>query len=733
MSRLQIEAEVGDIIAEELAKQKEALNQAERKQLVGDILDELLGLGPLEPLLKDPTITDILVNGHDQVFVERYGVLEPSLVRFKDEKHLLRIIQKIVSAVGRRIDESSPMVDARLADGSRVNAVVPPLALDGSLLSIRKFARVPISMDRLVEIGSIPAQVAQALRAIVGSRLNVLISGGTGSGKTTLLNAMSASIDGRERIVTIEDSAELQMQQEHVVRLETRPPNIEGKGEIAQRDLVKNALAHAPGPDHRRRGSRGRSIRHAPGNEYGSRRLDDHGACQYHPRRLSRVEQMIGMSGIDIPPKSSRAQIASAIHVVVQVARLADGRRKVVSVSELTGMEGEVITMQEIFRFRQSGVSNDGIVQGRFEATGIRPRFLDQMISHGITLAGRPIPARREVRVMSPIWIRALVLICTFGAVVLLAETLLRAYGSARTEGREINLRLRLIGRGRTTGETMNILRRTASSVPEGLPPFLDRMARKFERMLMQAQLTVSTGRLMLAVLIAPFAIFFGLLVLMSARWGIGINLGRIVISVAFALVLGAFLPLMVINFKATRTRKRMEEQFPVALDVFVRGLRAGHPIAAALELLTVEMPDPIGSQFGIVVDEVTYGAELRDALQNMAERWDLDDMRMFVVSLSIQNETGGNLAEILENLSRVIRERHSMLLKVRALSSEGRMTALMLTVLPVFTFVMLFIFNPHFFMDVADDPWFVPGFTVLIVLYAIGFFTIRKMVDLKV
>ena len=226
MSRQQIEAEVGDIVAEELAKQNQALNQAERKQLVGDVLDELLGLGPLEPLLKDPTITDILVNGHDRVFVERYGVLEPSAARFKDEKHLLRIIQKIVSAVGRRIDESSPLVDARLADGSRVNAVVPPLALDGSLLSIRKFARTPISMDRLVEIGSVPMQVAEVLKAVVGSRRNVLISGGTGSGKTTLLNAMSAFIDGRERIVTIEDSAELQLQQEHVARLETRPRNI---------------------------------------------------------------------------------------------------------------------------------------------------------------------------------------------------------------------------------------------------------------------------------------------------------------------------------------------------------------------------------------------------------------------------------------------------------------------------------------------------------------------------
>src|SRR3954453_4171053 len=242
----QIQDEVGDIVAEELAKQNHALNQAERRQLVSDVLDELLGLGPLEPLLKDPTITDILVNGHASVFVERFGVLEPSPVRFKDERHLVRIIQKIVSAVGRRIDESSPMVDARLADGSRVNAIVPPLSLDGSSLSIRKFAKVPISMERLVEIGSVPMQMSEVLKAVVGSRRNVLISGGTGSGKTTMLNAMSAFIDGRERIVTIEDSAELQLQQEHVVRLETRPPNIEGKGEVIQRDLVKNSLRMRP-------------------------------------------------------------------------------------------------------------------------------------------------------------------------------------------------------------------------------------------------------------------------------------------------------------------------------------------------------------------------------------------------------------------------------------------------------------------------------------------------------
>jgi pilus assembly protein CpaF len=387
MSRAQIQDEVGDIIEEELAKQRHALNAAERRQLTDDVLDELLGLGPLEPLLKDATITDILVNGCDHVFVERYGQLEPSPVRFKDERHLLRIIQKIVSAVGRRVDESSPLVDARLADGSRVNAVVPPLALDGSLLSIRKFAKVPISMGRLVEIGSVPAQVAEVLRTIVGARLNVLISGGTGSGKTTMLNAMSAFIDGRERIVTIEDSAELQLQQEHVARLETRPSNIEGKGEIAQRDLVKNALRMRPDRIIVGEVRSGEAFDMLQAMNTGH----DGSMTTVHANTardsLSRIEQMVGMSGIDIPMRSIRAQISSAIHIVVQVARLSDGRRRLISLSELTGMESDVITMQEIFRFRQTGIGADGSVQGKFEATGIRPRFLEQAMSHGMSLS----------------------------------------------------------------------------------------------------------------------------------------------------------------------------------------------------------------------------------------------------------------------------------------------------------------------------------------------------------
>jgi tight adherence protein B len=333
---------------------------------------------------------------------------------------------------------------------------------------------------------------------------------------------------------------------------------------------------------------------------------------------------------------------------------------------------------------------------------------------------------------MNDAWIRALILACIFGAVLLAVETLVSFLANRRGEGKAINLRLRMIAQGRGREETMSLLRRRASSLPTGLPQMFQKLGQKFESMLIAAQVTIPTGRLMLAILLAPIALFFFILFIMAVL-GAPLALGRLVLIATFSAVAGAVLPLMLLQIKANRTRKKMQEQFPVALDVFVRGLRAGHPIAAALDLLTVEMPDPIGSQFGVVVDEVTYGAELRDALQAMAERWELDDMHMFVVSLSVQSETGGNLAEILENLSTVIRERQSMMLKVRALSSEGRMTAIMLTALPIFAFTFLFITNPGFYLDVADDPAFLPGFVTLIVMYVIGFIIIRKMVDLKV
>ena len=386
MPRPEFESEVGDIIRGMLAKETTLLNDRERKQLVADILDELLGLGPLEPLLKDPAISDIIVNTHRQVCVERDGQIDITPVRFKDEDHLLRIINKIVSAVGRRIDESQPVVDARLADGSRINAVIPPAAVDGGLLSIRKFAKLPYDLPRLVTAGTVSAGMVQVLEVLVRGRLNVLISGGTGAGKTTMLNAMSAAIGHRETLVTIEDAAELQLQQPMVRRLETRPPNTEGRGEITQRDLVKTALRMRP--DRiivgEVRGPEALDMLQAMNTGHAGSMSTIHANT---PRdALARLEQMISMAGFDLAPYSVRSQIASAIHVVIQLARGPDGKRRITSFQEVDGMDNDVITTNEIFRFRRTGTGEEGQVHGHFEATGIRPRFANEVESLGLYL-----------------------------------------------------------------------------------------------------------------------------------------------------------------------------------------------------------------------------------------------------------------------------------------------------------------------------------------------------------
>jgi pilus assembly protein CpaF len=384
--RESLRLEIRGAVVELLNEEKRLLTPAQTDQLIEDVLDELLGLGPLEPLLKDDTVSDILINTHTTVYVERLGRLEQTDVQFQDTRHLVRIINKIVAAVGRRVDESQPMVDARLADGSRVNAIIPPLAVDGPLVSIRKFARIPIHMARLIELNSITAEMAQVLEAIVMARRNVLISGGTGSGKTTLLNALSAFIDGHERIVTIEDSAELQLQQPHVGRLETRPSNIEGKGEITQRDLVRNALRMRPDRIIVGEVRAGEAFDMLQAMNTGH----DGSMTTVHANTardaLSRVEQMIGMAGLEISPRSIRQQIASAINVVVQVERMDDGRRRVVSIAEIVGMEEDVISMQEIYKFRRRGRGPDGGVAGDYETTGVRPKFMELLASRGIEL-----------------------------------------------------------------------------------------------------------------------------------------------------------------------------------------------------------------------------------------------------------------------------------------------------------------------------------------------------------
>jgi pilus assembly protein CpaF len=382
----QVHAEVSRLAETVLAQEAMPLSTVERDRLVNDVQHELFGLGPLEPLLADPTISDILVNSYGRIYVERRGKLEVTDVAFKDNEHLMRVIERIVSSVGRRIDESSPMVDARLRDGSRVNAIIPPLSIDGPVLSIRRFGAEPLRMNMLIENKALTRDIADMLQMCVAARLNVLISGGTGAGKTTLLNALSAYIPEDERIVTIEDSAELQLQQPHVVRLETRPPNIEGKGEVSQRDLVKNALRMRPD-------------RIVIGEVRGGEAIDmlqamntghDGSLTTVHansPRdALSRLETMIQMTGMRLSDRAMRQQMASALDLVVQVARLSDGTRRLTSIAEITGMEGETITMQEIFLFERTGVDAHGQVIGRFRPTGIRPRFAERLKASGMQL-----------------------------------------------------------------------------------------------------------------------------------------------------------------------------------------------------------------------------------------------------------------------------------------------------------------------------------------------------------
>lgn len=370
-----------------LTEEAVAINDIERMNLVRDIQHEVLGLGPLEILMADPTISDILVNTYNQIYIERRGKLELTDVRFESEAHLLKIIDKIVSGVGRRVDESSPMVDARLPDGSRVNAIIPPLAVDGAILSIRRFAITPLGMKDLLHNKSLTPEMAEVLEGLVKAKVNILISGGTGTGKTTLLNVLSGYIPETERVITIEDAAELQLQQPHVVRLEIRPPNIEGKGEVTPRMLVRNSLRMRP--DRiivgEVRGPEVVDMLQAMNTGHEGSMATVHANT---PRdALTRLENMMGMAGFNLPTKAMREQISSALTAIIHITRLSDGQRKVTSVKEVTGMESEVITMQDIFVYEQTGVSDKGAVQGHFKATGIRPKFVERMRVHGVQIS----------------------------------------------------------------------------------------------------------------------------------------------------------------------------------------------------------------------------------------------------------------------------------------------------------------------------------------------------------
>ncbi len=390
--RQQVEEAAGVL----LAGQDTPLSRQERQRLMSEIADEILGLGPIEQLMKDPTITEVMVNRHNQVYFERQGLLYLSPVSFRDDAHIMRIIEKIIAPLGRRIDEGSPMVDARLADGSRVNAIIPPLAVDGPSITIRRFSRDPFTVEDLIGFGTLTEEMAEFFKACIQTRLNILISGGTGTGKTTFLNVLSSFLPNRERIVTIEDPCELQLRQPNLVRLETRPPNIENKGEVTQRQLVRNALRMRPDRIIVGEVRTGEAFDMLQAMNTGH----DGSLTTVHantPRdALARVENMVMMAGLDLPVRSIREQVASAIHLIIQLSRMRDGVRRITQVSEIAGMEGEMITLQDIFVFRQTGIDQDGRVLGHSRGTGLRPRFVDRFEQYGIYLPPNIFAPRRE-------------------------------------------------------------------------------------------------------------------------------------------------------------------------------------------------------------------------------------------------------------------------------------------------------------------------------------------------
>ena len=718
----EIRRHVQRLVSQYVLVERLALNSEELSEFVSEILDEMTGLGPLEPLLKDPSISDILINGHECVYVERGGMLEPLAVRFKDEQHLLRIINKIVSAVGRRVDESHPLCDARLQDGSRVNVAVRPIGVDGPLVSIRKFSKKPLNLSKLVEVGALRPPMAEVLAAAVKARISTIISGGTGSGKTTMLNALSAFISEKERLITIEDAAELQLQQPHVGRMETRPPNIEGKGEIRQRDLVKNALRMRP--DRiilgECRGEEAFDMLQAMNTGHEGSMATIHANT---PRdAITRLEQMIGMAGLPMTVASIRGQIANAVQLIVQLTRQSDGKRKVTSIAEITGLEGDIIQMQEIYKYVRTGTAADGTVQGHFQATGVRPRFLAHL-DHARHQDPRQLLRSLAAAVNRHDGFQP-------DLPVLPADRRLR--GDAGGGRLSAALQQRLLsqehqpppqGDGRQAGPR----KRAGAVAPRARADVMRRVPAA-------AHQPQSTGPAIRPVdrLQPPDGVH-------RRRHGAGVcrhhdvrrqdvaRARRRAVCRRRAAVHGVAFP------ASAAGRRSSAPNFPTPSTSSCARLRAGHPVPVAINMVAREMADPIGSEFGIVTDEITYGADLETAMRNLYFRVGSDDLPLFVTAVAIQGSTGGNLGEILENLSAVIRQRFKMRRKIRALAAEGRASALILSSLPIGMFAVINFVTPDFYASVWDESLTKTGLALAGCWMGIGNFVMYRLVNFRI
>ena len=694
-------------VAEFLRSEPMPLSQGEREEIVEQIVYEITGLGPLEPFFRDRSISDILVNGPKEIYVEREGKLQRVSASFRNDAHLLAIIDRIVSRVGRRVDESSPMVDARLPDGSRVNAIIPPLALDGPVLSIRRFG-AEMAIPHLVEKGELTQQIADVLGGCVRARMNILISGGTGSGKTTLLNALSAFIPPTERVITIEDAAELRLRQEHVVRLESRPPNAEGRGEVIPRDLVKNALRMRP--DRiiigEVRGAEALDMLQAMNTGHEGSLTTIHANS---PRdALARLETMVQFAQTNLPTKAIREQMCSALNVILQLARLSDGTRRLMSVTEVTMMEGDVIAVQEIFRFRRRGIAKDGTVLGR-----LRVHWSPPALRRAVADLRRRA-AQQYFR--GKVSMEALALSLVFLAAVLLV---IGGYSFANrerlAEAEQTRLRLRALRIGPT--ETVRIMRDDRRSTVPPLDAILRHqpLAARMERELVRSGLRWSVGELVLGSAVAGV---LGMAV--GQRWG--------VLFGALLFFIGLSLPFLYVERRRISRAAQIEAQLPEALDMIVNAMRAGFSLPAAMQFVGEELAAPLGTEFYRFSEEQRLGVDMREALTDLEERIGTLDAKLFATSLLVQRETGGALSEILTGLASVIRDRAALRDRVETLTAEPHASARVIGLLPLVTFGLLYLLDAAFMrpMLTTDEGKLLLGYGA--VSAVVGYLVLSRM-----
>ena len=736
LSDNELEGLVHQRLRELLDEEEGPLSAQEKLLIVRQIGDSVLGLGPLEPYVRDPEVTEIMVNKWDTIYVERAGKLYWTGTKFHDEQQLRRTIDKIVGKVGRRVDEASPYVDARLPDGSRVNAVIPPLAIDGPALTIRKFSADPYQADDLVEFGTMSSSTAKFLDACVRGRINIMVSGGTGAGKTTTLNVLSSFIPDDERIITIEDAAELKLQQPHVVRLEARPPNIEGKGQVSIRDLVRNSLRMRPD-------------RIVVGECRGPEALDmlqamntghDGSISTVHsnsPRdSLSRLETITLMAGMDLSPRSVREQISSAIQLIVHQSRLKDGSRRITHVTEVAGMESDVITLQDIFVFdftRRAG--RRGQVQGPHE--GHRPA------AHvpGEDGGARCLPRRRDLRprpeggpmigaIAASFWsspVAQIVLAALVGGAVFALGWLMLGTAARARKDREIATRVAAVT-GAPAAAGVAGFGGHAGLDPDRVTHFGRRFAEsrgfseRLDAELEAAGVKVRSGEF---VVLSVVAFLVG-----------GVLGAALMRSPLLALLIAAicgFAPTAALRAALRKRTERMREQLPDVLTIMASSLRAGHSFMQALDTVAREIPQPAATEFQRVVAEIRLGRSTDDALEALSERVGSADFKWAVLAVNIQREVGGNLAEILDNVADTLRERAQMRRQIRVLTAEGRLSAWVLTLLPLGIAAYMFAVNPEYIglLFTTRMGLFMVG--VAVILLVLGVFWMRKIVDIDV